>query len=121
ASGTYGAYGHRRLRPYCGLTGAGSWWQLTSQVRLHAPVSTPPEYLLSNAKSACADFIRNMLGDEGGGWIWSTPEPSGTGQRISTILPLCKNFFAAGIRAGGHFRCRKPARVAKPWPKDETC
>jgi len=62
-----------------------------------------------------------MLGDEGGGWIWSTPEPSGTGQRISTILPLCKNFFAAGIRAGGHFRCRKPARVAKPWPKDETC
>jgi len=43
-----------------------------------------------------------MLGDEGGGWIWSTPEPSGSGQRISMVEPLFKNFFRAGIRAGGH-------------------
>jgi len=91
------------------------------QVRLHTLVPTPPEYLLSCCKSACADFIRNMLGDEGGGWIWSTPEPSGSGQRISMVEPLFKNFFRAGIRAGGHLRCREPARVPELSPKNETC
>jgi hypothetical protein len=45
-------------------------------------------------------LLRNMLRDEGGGWSLAPHEPSGSGQRISTILPLFKNFFAAAIRAG---------------------
>ena len=39
-------------------------------------------------------------GDEGGGWIWSTPEPSGNGQRISTAELIFNIFFLQEIVQG---------------------
>src|ERR1019366_3529857 len=66
-------------------------------------------------------FGSDMLRDEGGGWSLAPHEPSGSREPTSRGKPLSKNFFAAGIRAGGPFRCRKSACVAEPWPKDETC
>ena len=64
-------------------------------------------------KSACADLLRNMSGDEGGGWIWSIPGPSDGGQRTSAIEPLPKNFFSARICADGHFRYKNLAWEAE--------
>jgi len=55
-----------------------------------------PPLLLQNRMRR---FHSGHAGDEGGGWIWSTPEPSGNGQRICIAQLIFNIFFPAGNRA----------------------
>jgi hypothetical protein len=60
--------------------------------RLDTPVSEPPETSSPDFNRACADFERNMPGDEGGAWIWSTHESSGAAS-VYRLLGLISRFF----------------------------
>jgi hypothetical protein len=67
--------------------------------RLDTPAPAPPETSSPDFNRACSDFRRNMLGNEGGAWIWSTHEPSGAAKHISAAKLDFKFFFPAGIPA----------------------